>query len=181
MQSRLTRRWYFLLLYGTGGHETAQARISRAPAILDAQSARKGSLYRSGSGTVPEEVRIVFDTNVFVSAFESLGDSASAALGRILNGEDLLLISKPVIDELLSVLARKFSRDPAYLVRTALFLAEIAETIQPVRQLHVFADDPDNRILECAIAGSADAIVTGDRAMLKLGRYANVRIISLRA
>jgi putative PIN family toxin of toxin-antitoxin system len=58
---------------------------------------------------------------------------------------------------------------------------EIAESVQPIDQLQVFADDPDNRILECAIAGRADAIVTGDRAMLKLGRYANVRIISLRA
>jgi uncharacterized protein len=126
-------------------------------------------------------VRIVFDTNVFVSAFESLGDSASAALERILDGKDRLLISKPVIDELLGVLARKFSRDPAYLARTALFLVEIAESVQPIDQLQVFADDPDNRILECAIAGRADAIVTGDRVMLKLGRYANVRIISLRA
>ena len=126
-------------------------------------------------------MRIVFDTNVFVSAFESLGDSSSAALQRILDGKDHLLISKPVIDELLGVLARKFSCDPAYLARTALFLVEIAEAVQPVHQLHVFADDPDNRVLECAIAGGADAIVTGDRAMLKLGRYANVRIISLRA
>jgi putative PIN family toxin of toxin-antitoxin system len=49
------------------------------------------------------------------------------------------------------------------------FLAEIAEVVHPVHQLHV-ADDPDNRILECAIAGRADAIVTGDRAMLKLDR-----------
>jgi uncharacterized protein len=99
---------------------------------------------------------------------------------RILDGRDRLLISKPVIDELLGVLARKFSRDPAYLARTALFLTEIAEAVRPAHQLHIFADEPDDRILECAAAGKADAIVTGDRAMLKLGRYANVRIISLR-
>jgi uncharacterized protein len=126
-------------------------------------------------------MRIVFDTNVFVSAFGSLGDRAWQALRRILDGEDRLLISKPIIDELLGVLARKFSRDPAYLARTALFLAEVSEVVRATHQLHVFADDPDNRILECAIAGRADAIVTGDRAILKLGRYANVRIVSLRA
>ena len=39
---------------------------------------------------------------------------------------------------------------------------------------------PDNRILECAVEGRADVVVTGDRAMLRLRRYADVRIISLR-
>jgi hypothetical protein len=38
-------------------------------------------------------------------------------------------------------------------------------------------DDPDNRILECA--AGADAIVTGDRAMLALGAYAGARILRL--
>jgi predicted nucleic acid-binding protein len=41
-------------------------------------------------------------------------------------------------------------------------------------------DEPDNRILECAIAGRVDAIVTGDRALLKLREYRGVRILSLR-
>jgi len=40
-------------------------------------------------------------------------------------------------------------------------------------------DEPDNRILECAIEGNADAIVTGDRALLELRDYTGVRIISL--
>ena len=41
-------------------------------------------------------------------------------------------------------------------------------------------DEPDNRILECAVAGRADVIVTGDRALLALGEYRGARIISLR-
>lgn len=41
-------------------------------------------------------------------------------------------------------------------------------------------DDPDNRVLECALAGRADAIVTGDTALLELGEYRGVRIVSLR-
>jgi predicted nucleic acid-binding protein len=41
-------------------------------------------------------------------------------------------------------------------------------------------DDPDNRILECALAGRAEAIVTGDRALLALGAYRGVRLVSLR-
>ena len=38
----------------------------------------------------------------------------------------------------------------------------------------------DNRVLECALAGRADAIVTGDSALLELGEFRGVRVISLR-
>ncbi len=41
-------------------------------------------------------------------------------------------------------------------------------------------DEPDNRPLECALAGRAEAIVTGDRALLALREYDRVRIITLR-
>ena len=43
----------------------------------------------------------------------------------------------------------------------------------------MLTDEPDNRILECALAADADVIVTGDRAMLALGRIGNTRIITL--
>ena len=43
----------------------------------------------------------------------------------------------------------------------------------------VLADEPDGRILECALAATARIIVTGDRAMLALGEQRGVRIISL--
>jgi len=53
--------------------------------------------------------------------------------------------------------------------------------VAPATRLKVFRDDPDNRILECAVAGKATAIVTGDKAMPALGEHAGVRLISLSA
>ena len=100
---------------------------------------------------------------------------------RIFDGHDTLLISKPILDELLTTLARKFSRDADALSRTALLLTELAELIQPKERVSVFDDDPDNRILECAIAGQAKTIVTGDKAMLAVEISHGVRIISLNA
>ena len=79
------------------------------------------------------------------------------------------------------MLARKFVRDAEELVRVAVFLGNLGTMIKPVRRLRVLADGPDNRILECAIAGGADAIVTGDRAMLALREYRGVRVLSLRS
>ena len=41
-------------------------------------------------------------------------------------------------------------------------------------------NEPDNRILECAVTANAGIIVTGDRAMLNLKVYQQVQILSLR-
>ncbi len=125
-------------------------------------------------------MRVVFDTNILISALVFPGKEAEKALLRVIDGPDRLILSKPIIDELLRVLARKFARDGEQLARTAIFLAEISEMVRPTRRLHVFKDEPDNRILECAVAGHAVAIVTGDRQMLAQRSFEGVRIVSLR-
>lgn len=126
-------------------------------------------------------MRVVFDTNVFVSALTLPGGRGDQALIRITEGEDSLALSKPIINELLGVLARKFARDREELARVAVFLASLGEIIEPTESLAVLADEPDNRILECALAAQAQIIVTGDRAMLALGQFQGIRIVSLGA
>lgn len=119
-------------------------------------------------------MRAVFDTNIFISALVFKGGQAEKAILKIIQGNDTLLISKDIIDETLTVLSRKFDKDIEYISRTALFLSEIAETVRPEKRIHLLEDEPDNRILECAIVGKADYIVTGDKMMLNLsvlGKY----------
>jgi putative PIN family toxin of toxin-antitoxin system len=125
-------------------------------------------------------VRVVFDSNIYISALVIPGSRAEQALLRILAGTDTLLISKTILDEVLATLARKFSRDPEALSQTAVILTEMAEVLRPEHTVSVFKDDPDNRVLECAEAGRADCIVTGDKTMLRLKQYRNIRLISLR-
>ncbi len=125
-------------------------------------------------------MRVVFDTNILVAALVFPGGRGEEALRRIIEEHDELLLSKPILDELLGVLARKFARDGEELARVAVFLGSLGTMVTPARRLRVLADGPDNRILECAIAGYAGAIVTGDRAMLALGEYRGVRILGLR-
>lgn len=124
-------------------------------------------------------MRVVFDTNIFVSAFVLPGSGADAALDRVIE-KDELVISKAIIDELLTVLARKFARDADELARVAVFLADLANVVRPRGRINVLRDEADNRILECARTGRADLIVTGDKAMLQLGSYQKTKIISLR-
>ena len=126
-------------------------------------------------------MRVVFDTNIFVSALVFPGGRADAALQRILNGEDTLIISPAIIDEVLAVLAGKFGRDAEELSRVAVLLAEAADLVKPRKRLTILADEPDNRILECALAGTADGVVTGDKAMLLLESFQGIAIMSLDA
>ena len=125
-------------------------------------------------------MRVVFDTNIFISAFAIPGGRAEQAILRIIEGRDELFISKPIIHELLSVLAAKFSHDTEQLSRIAVYLDELAEMVSPKRKLKVFSDEADNRILECAATAKVDVIVTGDKALLKHGEYKGISIISLR-
>jgi putative PIN family toxin of toxin-antitoxin system len=125
-------------------------------------------------------VRVVFDSNIYISALTLPGGQAAKALFRILDGADTLLISKPILDEVLSILARKFSHDRDELSQVAVTLTEMAEVVKPSHAITILADDPDNRILECAEEGDADYIVTGDKAMLNLKQHRGVRVIPLR-
>jgi len=125
-------------------------------------------------------VKAVFDTNIFISAIALPGSRAEEAVLRVVEGDVRLVISKEIILETLDVLARKFDRNAEELARVAVYLADLAEVVTPRRRLKVLKDDPDNRILECAVTGKVDVIVTGDQAMLRLGVYRGIRILSLR-
>jgi putative PIN family toxin of toxin-antitoxin system len=125
-------------------------------------------------------VRVAFDSNIYISALVFPGSQAEQAFSRVLEGTDILVLSKAILDEVLGILARKFSRDPEALSQTAVLMAEMGEMVKPARTVEVFKDDPDNRILECADAGQAECIVTGDKTMLQLKQYGSIRLVSLR-
>lgn len=125
-------------------------------------------------------MRVVFDTNIFISALVIPGSQAEKAILKIIKGEDSLIISREIINELLSVLSTKFSSDRETISRVAINIRELAELVIPTKIVKIFKDEPDNRILECALSGKVDVIVTGDKEMLKLREYEEVKIISLK-
>ena len=125
-------------------------------------------------------MRVVFDTNILVSALVFPGGRGDAALRRIIAGTDQLVMSRAILDEFLDVLSRKFARDAEELAHVAVFVSELAMVVAARRRLRVVQDDPDNRILECAIAGRAEAIVTGDKALRALKNFRNIPVVTLR-
>ena len=125
-------------------------------------------------------MRVVFDTNIFISALVIPGSLAEKAISRIIEGQDELVISPDIIKEVMSVLSSKFGREREALSHVAVIILELGELVNPVQQVRVLRDEPDNRILECAVFSNADLIVTGDKEMLRLKEYMGVKIASLR-
>ena len=120
-----------------------------------------------------------FDTNVFVSGLTHTQGRAAQALGNIVAGLDLLFVSRPIIEELRRVLAEKFGWTDVDLVEVDIWFSNHARLVVPTETINILADEPDNRILECAVAANADVIVTGDRQMLALGNFRNIPILAL--
>jgi predicted nucleic acid-binding protein len=71
---------------------------------------------------------------------------------------------------------------PSVVVDAEQEMRALSQLVLPrVRLAVVTAKESDNRVLECAVEGQADVIVTGDRKhLLPLGSYAGIPIITPR-
>ena len=124
-------------------------------------------------------MKVTFDTNILVSAFEFPNGRAARVLLNIRSNRDLMFISPLIVKELLRVLTDKFGRTEVELEEVRVFIRQFGHSVTPTETLSVLTDEPDNRILECAAAANADLIVTGDRQMLALGNFGDIRIVTL--
>ncbi len=120
-------------------------------------------------------MKVVLDSNILIAALLFPGGRADAAVTRVLEGRDELIISRAIIREVVSVMASKFSRDREELSRVAVVLQEMGTLVKPPHRLSVFRDEPDNRILECAVEGKAEVIVTGDKLNYRRGELLHCR------
>ena len=128
-------------------------------------------------------MRLVLDTNVVASGL--LWNGAPALLlDAARAGELELFTSTPLLAELAGILTRaKFAKALAAtgLPREELVLgyAELATIVVPAVIPLTIADDPsDDQILACAVAASADLIVSGDKHLHGLdGQYNGIRIV----
>lgn len=123
--------------------------------------------------------KVVFDTNIYISAFITPGGNGELAYKKAIDGEIRLFSSVPILAEMADKLQDKFKWDAAHVTEAVRHIAAAAVVLKPKKRLSTLADEPDNRILECAVEASADIIVTGDRHLLKLGEYKGIRIITL--
>jgi putative PIN family toxin of toxin-antitoxin system len=125
-------------------------------------------------------MRCVIDTNVLISAAAFPLSIPRQALRRVLR-QGILLFSEATADELKAVLSRpKFDRYVSRKER-ALFLAQIqavAEVVPIIQRVRECRDPKDDKLLEVALNGRADVIITGDVDLLVLHPWRGVTILT---
>ncbi len=124
--------------------------------------------------------RIVLDTNVLVSAALRNGSLPHRALlqARL---EGRLLASDETLAEFRSVLLRdKFDRDVDRALRVELLqeYAQLCSLVPIVAPICACRDPKDDKFLELAVHGRADAIITGDRDLLDLNPFRGIAILT---
>ena len=124
-------------------------------------------------------MRVVADTNVLISALLFGGVSDQVFLAG-LRGEIQLITSDPLLKELERVLKNKFKLDVHFVREVIDEVRNVAEVVEVSSHIDVISHpDEDNRVLECAVDGRADFIVTGDtRHILTLKEYRGIKILS---
>ena len=125
-------------------------------------------------------VRAVLDTNVVVSAL-LFGGPPKRVLSLVLTGHIDWLTSPFLIDEFRRVMRLKFPNREAASIQTLDEFSSFWWMVPalPIPRVSVIAKDPDDdHVLECALAGEAECIVSGDKHLIKLKRYCGITILN---
>ena len=122
--------------------------------------------------------RATLDTNVYISALNFRG-RPTKLLGMARAGTLRIDISDHIMAEIVRVLREDFAWDGYRLHFMKETLLKIANRVTPTRRVKVVDDPDDDRIIECALAAGSDCIVTNDKALLRVGSYEGIEIVSV--
>ncbi len=123
-------------------------------------------------------MRVVIDTNVFVSA--ALKQSSwPASVVRWIDRHGGLIKSAATEAQVIEVLQRPYfsSRMPPLYLTNVLQMLAAAEMVPIVEPVATCRDPTDDKFLELAVNGRADMIVTGDHDLLVLNPFRGIPII----
>jgi len=123
-------------------------------------------------------IKVVFDTNIFISAILTPGNPRKLIdLAR--ERKIMLFTSGFIIWEIERILRTKLSMDTPQILVILNSVREISLFVSPVVVISAIErDKSDNRILECAVEAKAEYIVSGDEHLLSLGRYGEISIVN---
>ncbi len=124
-------------------------------------------------------MKVVIDTNVFVSSF--FGGNPRKIIDMWRDGKITLCLSKDTIDEYIKVLQRLGLENERELKELLDLLAKGYNLIFTTKtpKIEAIKDDPDDdKFIECAVALKADVVITGDKALKKIREYLGIKIFT---
>lgn len=126
-------------------------------------------------------MKIVIDTNVFISSFLSPKGNPRKIVDLWKKGEVVLCLSVEILGEYIEVLSRfGLENEPELKEVLDLFRQHTyCELVVCDDRLNVIEADPDDdKFIECAVVAGAAYIVTGDKHLKELKQYAGIPVIS---
>lgn len=128
-------------------------------------------------------MRAVIDTSILIRSILNPEGSTGPILGQLKARRYQLLYSEPLLAELGDVLTRPRFRDKYKISEDAVsdilsLLAIEGEEVFPSAPIAVCRDPKDNKVLEAALYGRADVIVTGDEDLFALHPFEGIQILS---
>jgi putative PIN family toxin of toxin-antitoxin system len=124
-------------------------------------------------------IRVVVDTNVFISSF--FGGNPRKIIDLWKSGEITLCLSKPIVDEYIEFLRRPGLQNEKEIEELVGLFAHGFHLVFTANtpELNIVEKDPDdNMFIECAVALKAGFIITGDKALKAIKEYMNIKIFS---
>lgn len=132
-------------------------------------------------------MRITLDTNVLVSAFISKNGVCADVLDLVSTFEEIeLVLSQEILSEFAEVMRReevktRFKYDDRDIASFEEAVRDVSEIIKVVSRFKVVAEDPDDdRVVNTAIDGKVQYIVSGDKHLQRLKKVKKVRIVTPR-
>lgn len=123
-------------------------------------------------------MRVVFDTNVFIASALKGGLTRNILEFAETRSFIILVTSEEILQELRQKLLSKFDKSESDINFFIDKIKSISEIIKVEIKISKITRDPDdNKILECALAGEADLIVTLDQDLIKLKQFRSIGII----
>ncbi|MFB6292313.1 MAG: putative toxin-antitoxin system toxin component, PIN family [Candidatus Nanohaloarchaea archaeon] len=126
-----------------------------------------------------KKTKAVLDTNVLVSS--ALSNGKPAKILELAEDKEFLSVTSPdIVEELRDVLTRdRLPFTEEQVDELVSKILSISQVIDPQIEVEVIEDDPDDdKILEAAVAGNTDCIVSGDSHLLKLEKHREIPIHS---
>jgi putative PIN family toxin of toxin-antitoxin system len=124
-------------------------------------------------------MKVVIDTNVFVSSF--FGGNPRKIIDLWKKGEISLCVSKNILDEYIEVLQRIGLGDGREIEELLSLFAKGINIIFTTKtpKIKVVKDDPDDdKFIECAVGLKAEVIITGDKALKTMNEYMGIKILT---
>lgn len=130
-------------------------------------------------------MRAVIDTNILIRALIKPTGTVGPIIRRLRDGDYTAVYSESLLDELLEKLVLPRIREKYHLTDSDVsdFLALLAlrgEMVEPERKIEVCRDPDDDMVIEAALEGKAQYIVTGDQDLLILEKFETVLFVTPR-